>query len=92
MGVRGHVDYFRGLAASPSTSPRPTGRGLGLLRGALAFQRARDAHTVAGPFDRAALFRATVADFLAAVRHGTPPRTTADDGVAVLRIVDAARR
>jgi predicted dehydrogenase len=44
------------------------------------------------PFDRNALFRRAMANFLGAIETGTAPRSTLRDGIAALRIVDAIRQ
>lgn len=88
--VRGHVDYFRRPRrfTVEVTGTRGNAR-WDYYEGTL---QVGDAAPLATPLDRAALFRATVADFLDSVRDGHPPRTPVGDGVAVLRIVDSLQR
>ncbi len=45
-----------------------------------------------GPLDRNAIFTAAVADFLACVKTGGRPRTSIEDAIADLAIVDAVRQ
>jgi predicted dehydrogenase len=90
IAVRGHVDYFR--------RPRRFTVDITGTRGNAAWDyyagtlQVGDADPATMSFDRAALFRATVGDFLDALRDGHAPRTSAREGVAVLRIVDALHR
>lgn len=92
VAVRGHLDYFRRPRRFTVEVTGTQGNAMwDYYAGMLCFT-GNVAHSSAIAFDRAALFRATVADFLEATRDGRPPRTSAADAVAVLEIVDAARR
>jgi predicted dehydrogenase len=92
VAVRGHLDYFRRPRRFTVDVTGTEGNASwDYYAGVLAFE-GRRAGTDARPFDRLALFRATVADFLDAVRDGRPARASAGDAVAVLSVVDAIRR
>ncbi len=92
IAVRGHLDYFRRPRRFTIDVTGTQGNASwDYYEGVLAFTGNRTASDVRA-LDRPALFRATVADFLAAVRDGRPARASAADAVAVLEIVDAVRR
>jgi predicted dehydrogenase len=92
VAVRGHLDYFRRPRRFTVEVTGTAGNALwDYYEGALSFSGSVARRSTC-TFDRSALFRATLADFLEATRDGRPPRTSADDAVAVLEMVDAARR
>jgi predicted dehydrogenase len=92
VAVRGHLDYFRRPRRFTLEVTGTQGNAAwDYYESVLSFTGSR-AYSSARPFDRPALFRATVADFVEATRDGRRPRTSADDAVAVLELVDAARR
>jgi predicted dehydrogenase len=92
VAVRGHVDYFRRPRRFTVDVTGTTGNARwDYYASTLTFGGDHGAVAECS-FDRGKLFRAAVADFLDAVREGEPPRTSADDAVAVLGVVDAIRR
>lgn len=92
VAVRGHLDYFRRPRRFTVDVTGTAGNAQwDYYDGMLSFTGG-EPRTDTRPFDPAALFVATVRDFLESVRERRAARTSADDAVAVLEVIDAVRQ